>query len=121
MTIESFSYSYVQMAQADSASNAKLSKYNGSWLVALAMVLGKIADKMSANLMDLAKKLDKLQEDKSQMKSGDKPPKADNGMSENELTAQMQAQTQLLSMFMQAMNTIIKSVGESNKDVARKQ
>ena len=121
MTIEAFTYSYVQMAQAENESTAKLQKYNGSWMVALAVVLGKIADKMTDNLLNLAQKLDKLQEDKAGMKAGDKPPKADNGMSENELTAHMQAQTQLLNMFMQAMNTIIKTVGEANKDVARKQ
>lgn len=121
MTIESYSYSFVQMARTENESAGKLAKHNGSWLVALATVLGQIADKMSANLMDLAEKLDKLQDAKADMKKGDKPPKADNGMSENVLTAHMQAQTQLLNMFMQAMNTIIKSVGESNRDVARKQ
>lgn len=121
MTIESTGYNYVQMQASDAQSQAKISKYNGSWMVALAAIMGQIADKMSLNLMNLADKLDKLQADKADMKKGDPPPKADNGMSENLLTAHMQAQTQLLNMFMQAMNTIIKSVGEANKDVARKQ
>lgn len=113
-----YDYSYVQSVQIENTTNAQLLKKTGnSYIVALAIVLGKIADKMTDNLMDLARGLDKLQAEKA---NGAKDPKF-NGMSENELTAFMQAQTQLLNMFMQAMNTVLKTFGESNKDVARKQ
>lgn len=123
-----FAYSYIENTKIENVNSAKLvSKAGGSYLVAMALLLGKIANNMTENLMDLAKELDKLQAAKSQKlqsegyKGNGSEIKGVGGMGENELTALMQAQTQLLNMFMQAMNTVIKSMGEANRDVARKQ
>jgi len=117
--IQKFIYSFIDNVRNEREGEVKGSAARGmGWMAALAHVLGKIADNMGANLLDLAAGLDKIQSAKKA------DPKADpdfKGMRENELTAHMQAQTQIMSMFMQAMNTIIKSLGEANTAVARKQ
>lgn len=115
--VEGYSFSYVENAKSENEIKAKAAKEGGSWLMALAAILGEIADKMMTEVVGLAKELDNLQEAQK-----DNPDaKSKSGMSENELTARLQGQTQIMNMFMQAMNTIIKSIGEANKDVARKQ
>lgn len=112
--IQSFSYNYVDNTRNESEATARLAgkaAQAGSWLMAMALVLGELADKMMANVVAKAEELDSAQ-------SGIGSP-GDN--SENKLTAELQAQTQLLNMFMQAMSTIIKTAGEANTAVARKQ
>lgn len=120
--INSYSFSFIGNVQAqrsaEAASAAGGGKGNGSYLMALALMLGEIADKMLDRVMDLAGELDNLQDKKAEIKNDKKDP---GGMGENKLTAELQAQTQIMNMFMQAMTTVIKSVGEANKDVARKQ
>ncbi|WP_133000200.1 hypothetical protein [Luteimonas arsenica] len=116
--INSYTFSFVQNVQSQRQNEAQAAKGNGSYLMALALMLGEIADKMLDRVMDLAGDLDNLQDKKAEMKNDKKDP---GGMGENKLTAELQAQTQIMNMFMQAMTTVIKSVGEANKDVARKQ
>lgn len=119
--VQTYSFSFVTNVQAQRATEASASaggKGNGSYLMALAIMLGQIADKMLDRIMDLADQLDNLQDQKAKIKNDNKDP---GGMGENKLTAQLQAQTQIMNMFMQAMNTVIKSVGEANRDVSRKQ
>lgn len=116
--INSYTFSFVQNVQSQRQSEVQAAKGNGSYLMALALMLGEIADKMLDRVMDLAGDLDNLQDKKAEMKNDKKDP---GGMGENKLTAELQAQTQIMNMFMQAMTTVIKSVGEANKDVARKQ
>lgn len=118
--IQNYSFSFIQNVQAQRAGEAQAAKGggNGSYLMALAMMLGEIADKMLDRIMDLADQLDNLQDKKAETKNGGDDP---GGMGENKLTAELQAQTQIMNMFMQAMNTVIKSVGEANRDVSRKQ
>ena len=116
--INSYTFSFVQNVQSQRQSEVQAAKGNGSYLMALALMLGEIADKMLDRVMDLAGDLDNLQDKKAEMKNDKKDP---GGMGENKLTAELQAQTQIMNMFMQAMNTVIKRVGEANRDVSRKQ
>lgn len=116
--IQSYNFSFVQNVQSQRQGEARAAGQGGSYLMALAVMLGNIADKMLDRVMDLADQLDNLQDEKAKIKNDDKDP---GGMGENKLTAQLQAQTQIMNMFMQAMNTVIKSVGEANRDVSRKQ
>ena len=118
--VEGYGYNFIDLVATEKQSDIKnsLNAGGGSLLMALAIMLGSIADKMLARTMELADDLDKLQDDKAKITNGGD---AAGGMGENQLTAQLQAQTQLMSMFMQAMTTVIKTVGEANKDVARKQ
>lgn len=106
-----YGFSYVDNARAQNEATAKLSAQaakSGSWLMAMAVILGELADKMMANVVEKASQLDSAT-------SGNKGEG-----SENKLTAELQAQTQLLNMFMQAMSTVIKTAGEANAQVARK-
>lgn len=118
--IQSYNFSFIQNVQMQRQGEARAAAEGGggSYLMALAIMLGEIADKMLDRVMDLADQLDNLQDEKAKVKNDDKDP---GGMGENKLTAQLQAQTQIMNMFMQAMNTVIKSVGEANRDVSRKQ
>lgn len=116
--IQNYSFSFIQNVQSQRQGEAQAAKGGGSYLMALAIMLGEIADKMLDRVMDLADQLDNLQDKKADIKNGDKDP---GGMGENKITAELQAQTQIMNMFMQAMNTVIKSVGEANRDVSRKQ
>lgn len=97
---------YAEMAQADMVAAAKLGAKGkgGSLLLQMAMVLGEIADKMAKECIDLAKQLDG---------PGGKA-------SENTLTAQLQALTQQMNMFIQAMTNCMKTMGEADANLARK-
>ena len=132
--IQSYNFSFIGNVQAQRSAEAAASaggKGNGSYLMALAIMLGEIADKMLDKVMDLANQLDNIQDQKADIKNehlkdnGDvkkgKGARDPGSMGENKITAELQAQTQIMNMFMQAMSTVIKSVGEANRDVARKQ
>ncbi len=114
-----YAYSYVENTRMENISTAKLvAKSGGSYLVAIAVLLGAVADKMADNLLELGKQLGEKQEDNARtLKAGGIPDK----VSENHLTGLLTAQGQLMNTFMQAMNTALKSVGEGNTAVARKQ
>ncbi|MDH5834473.1 hypothetical protein [Luteimonas kalidii] len=101
---------YSQMSVDQLAVEAKLAK-GGSWLVVLAMILGKIADKMGENLVKMAQAIDTEQQRVS-----------DGGENSQltELNAKMNAYSQTMNMFMQATSNIIKSLGEGNTQIARK-
>ncbi len=119
--VEGYGYNFIDLVANDQQAEVRnaIAGGGGSLLMALAIMLGTIADKMLARTMSLAGDLDNLQAKKEE--SGEAAQKNDDGKGENQLTAELQAQTQLMSMFMQAMTTVIKTVGEANKDVARKQ
>lgn len=115
---QSYAYNFIQNSQVDARTKAQASKAaGGSVLMALAIAMGLIADKMTDRVFALAEKLDNIQNEKAAITNGGKQP---GSMSENLITAQLQAQTQILNMFMQAMSTVIKSYGEANTQVARK-
>ncbi len=101
---------YSQMSVDQLAIEAKLAK-GGSWLVVLAMILGKIADKMGENLVKMAQAIDTEQQ---RVADGGENSKL------TELNAKMNAYSQTMNMFMQAVSNIIKSIGEGNTQIARK-
>lgn len=117
--ISGFTFSYVQNAEMERASEAEgLKSGSGSWMMAIALALGKMADSMGERLMELASRIDSLQE---RQHNADDPTLKDNGKGITELNAMMQTQAQQLQMHLQAMSTIIKSIGEGNTQIARKQ
>ncbi|KRE94465.1 hypothetical protein ASG87_17845 [Frateuria sp. Soil773] len=75
---------------------------SGSWLVALALALGKAMSKLQDDMMKDAKE------------AGGK------GKGATEANARLQAESQLYSMVANAINTVIKAVGEANTTLARK-
>ena len=101
---------YSQLSVDQLAIEAKLAK-GGSWLVVLAMILGKIADKMGENLVKMAQAIDTEQQ---RVADGGENSKL------TELNAKMNAYSQTMNMFMQAVSNIIKSIGEGNTQIARK-
>ena len=107
-------YSFTQLTQTEMREVAKLvNKNGGSYLVAMAMLLGKVADRMAEACMGMAERLDTIAGIKADN------PKAGN-LGENKLTAELQAYTQKMNMFIQAMNNTIKTMGEADSNVARK-
>lgn len=89
--------------EEDGASSAEGGK---SFLVKLALAMGKVIDAKMDRLVELGEKIDKAQADKA---------------STGSISAEMQAVGQEISMITQALNTVIKSVGESGSTLARKQ
>ncbi|MEN1956857.1 hypothetical protein WCE34_04650 [Luteimonas sp. MJ204] len=99
--------SFVANATTMREAEAKLaSARGGGWLIALAQVLGKIADNMGEAIVAKAKEIDTA------------GPDADNI---NELNAELTAMSQVFKMFMEAASTVIKTIGEGNASMARKQ
>ncbi len=94
-------------ARAEEVARAKNAAQGGggSTLMKLALALGTIADNLVEKVLAKAKELDAA---------------AGKGGNENLLTAEMQALTQIMKMFQEAMSTAIKSMGEGNTSTARK-
>lgn len=107
---------YSQMSIEQLAIEAKIAK-GGGWLVALAILMGKIADQMGTNLVDMAKAID-TESNRVAGKANDGKQADDSKLTE--LNARMNAYSQTMNMFMQATSNIIKSLGEGNAQIARK-
>ncbi len=102
----SFNFSFAENTLQELTNKAQSSAKTGSWLVALATIMGEIANKMSTQMIEKASEIDTA---------------ADNEEPANELTAELTALSQLFKMFTEATNNVIKSVGEGNSAMARKQ
>ena len=89
----------------------KVSKNSGggNWLAEIAKALGSIAGKHLEKSVDLAREIT------AQSSGGASPGEM------AELTAEMQAETQMFKMAQEAATTIVKSVGEALQATARKQ
>jgi hypothetical protein len=103
---------------AESKSAAK-GGAGGGWMMALAMTLGNMADKMGEQVAATAKKIDAATDAKFAEGKSNDGQSGSHGISA--LNAEMQVQTQLLSMFMGAVSNIIKTIGEGNAGLSRKQ
>lgn len=119
----SYDLSYVEATRENSKAEIQAAlrsfKNGGSVIMALAAILGAIADDMTANVMAKAQQLQDESNRNAQFaldNDGKKSPTSN----ENVLTAELQGLTQKLNMFMQAMNNVIKTLGEANGNVARK-
>lgn len=109
--------SYITAREVERTSeNKSKGKGGGSWLVELAMVMGKMADRMGKDLVELAKKIDAQMAEKSKAEANGEAFEGNL----TELNAYLNANTQLLNTFMQSISTIIKSIGEGNTQIARK-
>lgn len=120
-TIEgSYTVTYASTVSDTQAAEAKSSLgKGGGWLLAIALALGKIADGMGERMLDKAKEIDTLQQ--KQAKEDDQSLTSDSGKGLSELNAELQVLGQQLGQMLQMMATIVKTIGEGNKDLARKQ
>lgn len=101
-------FSYVSSVQAEQTAAARASKSGGhGWLFAIAVALGKIADNLGKQIEAKAAALD------SDIVAGKKDLTQQN--------AELQALAQQMNMLMQAISTVIKSIGEGATQIARKQ
>lgn len=73
----------------------------GGFLMAIASALGEMIDKQAANLIEFSKSL------------GDEPTA--------QQTTELTAKSQMFSLFMNNASTVIKTLGEANAGMARKQ
>jgi hypothetical protein len=80
-----------------------------SWLVAIAKAMGKVAGQHAKKLADLSNKLDGLQ--------GKDSGNADQAQ---QITNQMQGESQMLNLLQTAFSNVLKSIGESIANMARK-
>lgn len=104
--VQSFSFSFVQNVQREALAEARVSGKSTSWLMAFAKLMGEVANNISHQMMAKAREIDAAAKD-------EKPS--------NELTAELTALSQLFKMVTEATNNVIKSVGEGNSSLARKQ
>lgn len=117
--VPAYSYDAASVNAIESAKSVEAAKAaaKGSPITALAIVLASVATKMTDNLMELATQISAVKDQKAAITAGGGTP---GDMNETVLTAMLQADTQKMSMFMQAMNNAIKSLGEAETTVARK-
>ncbi len=97
---------YAESQRLAAAHEAKSSKGHG-WLYAIAKTLGEACDALGKEITDRASALDDA------IRAGKKDL--------TEQNAELQALTQQMNMMMQATSTIIKTLGEGNATLARKQ
>lgn len=130
MSVE-FNFNFNNTAEAERTNEAQLSRAGGGsgstgggWLLAIALTLGKIADAMGERMLKMAEKIDALQEKQAKMDAAGKgetatDPETGDGLTE--LNARLQVLGQQLGQMLQMLATIVKTIGEGNKDIARKQ
>lgn len=80
--------------------DAKAAKRGAGWLEAFAIAMGKLIEKQGNALMKTAESI------------GDKPSAAD--------STKLTVESQMYSMFIQAVSTALKSMGEGQTAMARK-
>jgi hypothetical protein len=104
--INGFSFSFVQNVKDEAQIQARTAGKSNGWLMAFAKLMGEVANNISEQMMDKAKEIDAAAKKKDPS---------------NELTAELTALSQLFKMVTEATNNVIKSVGEGNTSMARKQ
>ena len=80
-----------------------------SWLVAIAKAMGKVAGGHAKKLAELSNKLEGL--------NGKDP---NNAQQSQEITNQMQGESQMLNLLQTAFSNVLKTIGESTANMARK-
>lgn len=83
------------------AKGKKTGTGDGGWLMAFAEAMGRLMEKQIQKIQDFADSI------------GDKPTPSD--------STKLTAMTQMFQMFMNAVSTALKSMGEANAGMARKQ
>jgi len=97
-------------ANGEGSAGAAAGGGGGNWLVALAKAMGKVAGQHLANTVALGKQISAL-EGQGEAAAALMP----------ELTAQMQAESQMFKMAQETVTTVVKTVGEALHSTARKQ
>lgn len=116
LTIVSRMNDFNSVAEADRGSESKAAR--GSWLVALATMLGKMADRLGDAIVDQAQKIDTEMNRQAKARS-DGEEVSDSNLTQ--LNAELTAMSQQMKMLQESISTIIKSIGEGNSSIARKQ
>ncbi|HEY6510724.1 MAG TPA: hypothetical protein VI032_02025 [Burkholderiaceae bacterium] len=80
-----------------------------SWLVAIAKAMGKVSGGHAKKLAELSNKLEGL--------DGKNP---ENAKLSQEITNQMQGESQMLNLLQTAFSNVLKSIGEATANMARK-
>lgn len=80
-----------------------------SWLVAIAKAMGKVAGQHAKKLAELSNQLEGL--------NGKDP---NNAQQSQEITNQMQGESQMLNLLQTAFSNVLKTIGESTANMARK-
>lgn len=101
-----YTFSFVREVQGEEIARARTSGASQSWLMVFAKLMGDVMNNIAEQMMDKAKEIDAA---------------AKNEEPANELTAELNALSQLFKMVSEATNNVIKSVGEGNSALARKQ
>ncbi|MBD7987302.1 hypothetical protein H9645_04600 [Luteimonas sp. Sa2BVA3] len=108
--------SFNAVVESDRANESKAAR--GSWMVALATMLGKMADRLGDAIVDQAQKIDTEMNRQAGLREDGKEIKDSNL---TQLNAEMTAMAQQMKMLQESISTIIKSIGEGNSSIARKQ
>lgn len=104
--VQGFVFSFVENVRQEAQAEARVSGKSTSWLMAFAKLMGEVANNVAEQMMDKAREIDAA---------------AENEEPSNELTAELTALSQLFKMITEATSNVIKSVGEGNTSMARKQ
>jgi hypothetical protein len=109
---------YNTVSAADRNSESKAAR--GSWMVALATMLGKMADRLGDAIVQQAVKIDTEMNRQAGFRN-DNPGKSVEDSNLTQLNAELTAMGQQMKMLQESISTIIKSIGEGNSSIARKQ
>ena len=111
--------SYVGAAEA--SRNSESAAARGSWLVALASMLGKMADRLGDAIVKQAELIDNEMNRQAEVRNESKGKKSVEDSNLTQLNAELTAMSQQMKMLQESISTIIKSIGEGNSSIARKQ
>jgi hypothetical protein len=90
----------------------------GSWMVALASMLGMMADRLGDAIVNQAELIDQEMNRQAEARNEGESV-TDSNLTQ--LNAEMTAMAQQMKMLQESISTIIKSIGEGNAAIARKQ
>ena len=91
----------------------------GSWLVALARALGEVAGDKAAKMVELANKLETLNDDSKGLEKGSKAEEA-NAKESTATQNELNGVSKEFQQFMEMINNVVKGIGDGLTSVARK-
>lgn len=111
--------SYVGQAEASRSTESAAAR--GSWMVALATMLGKMADRLGDAIVNQAELIDTEMNRQAKVRNDSDGKKSVEDSTLTQLNAELTAMSQQMKMLQESISTIIKSIGEGNSSIARKQ
>jgi uncharacterized phage infection (PIP) family protein YhgE len=91
----------------------------GSWLVALARALGEVAGDKAAKMVELANKLETLNDESQGLEKGSKAEEA-NAKESTATQNELNGVSKEFQQFMEMINNVVKGIGDGLTSVARK-